>query len=179
MSLKFEIEGDPPRAEDLSAERERILSELASLRKREFRFLIVAVISVVSLLGFAAWAVLPTLKDPGVEPNLVAIIGYFIPYFVFFMFFVGISLHRRRIERPRERLVELRDSLEAADAGVLAEVGTVGDLDPVIAAYRARVAAQGRALTVAEARAIGERARALARDAGDAPASRAAASGRP
>lgn len=163
MALKFDIGGDPPGADDIAAERERIVAEIAVFRGQEFRFLIVAVISIVSLLGFAAWAVLPTLADPGVEPNLVAVVGYFIPYFVFFMFFVGISLHRRLIERPREKLIDLRDSLDPADEDLLAEIAGLDGRDPAIPAYRARVAARGRSLTAAEARAIRDHATAQGR----------------
>lgn len=153
MALEFDIDGAPPTLADIEAARERAEQERAVLKKKDVRFLILAVISVVSLLGFAAWAVLPTLNDPGVEPNLVAVVGYFIPYCVFIMFFVGNSLHRKNIERPREALVDMIHGFREAEPEDLAEIAEAGRY-PEVASYRRKVAALGRPLVAGEVKAI-------------------------
>lgn len=153
MPLEFDITGDPPAPAEIEAERERAEQERAVLKQKDIRFLIVAVVTVVSLLGFAAWAVLPTLQDPGVEPTFVAILGYFIPYFVFIMFFVGNSLHRKMIERPREGLVDLLYDLKPAEPEELTEIAGL-EAHAEVARYRRRVASIGRPLLAAEVKAI-------------------------
>ena len=153
MALEFDIDGTPPTTAELEAERERAAQERAVLRQKDRRFLAIAVVTVISLLGFAAYAVLPTLKDPGVEPTFVAIIGYFIPYFVFIMFFVGNSLHRKQIERPREALVDMLAGFREAEADELAEIADAGR-HPEVASYRQKVAALGRPLLIGEVKAI-------------------------
>jgi hypothetical protein len=154
MALDFDITREPPALSDIALEREQATQGLAVLRKKDFGFLIFAIIAVPSIVSFQLFVAIPVLRDPMTEPTLVGIIALYTPYIFGVIFFVTLTANFKVVEKPRKILRTTLTGLEEADSEKLSEVAGSEHQHSEIASYLEKVAAQGRPLVNAEVDAI-------------------------
>lgn len=150
MALTFDISRAPPAAADIAVEREHTVHGLELIRKKNNRFLIIAVASLAAILCFQVFVAIPAVGDEGTDPTIVGVIALYTPYVIGIFFFTSLTLHHKMIEKPRKLLYTTLDALKEATPEALSKVGDAGQDHAEIAAYRAQVAAQGRSLVQAE-----------------------------
>ncbi|HHM04977.1 MAG TPA: hypothetical protein ENJ19_04435 [Gammaproteobacteria bacterium] len=150
MKLEFDINSAPPTHEEITAERERALKALEDLRKKDIRYIVVAVAILIGIVCFQLFVTIPAMRDPKAEPGFIGVVTLYTPYIIGAFIFTAHALNHKLIEKPRKVQRTLRDALTAASPEQLAE--TLGRETPYaeIAAYQQQVAAQGRALVQGE-----------------------------
>ena len=108
---------------------------------------------VVAILSFQLLVVVPAVKNPASLPGFVGVVALYTPYAIAFIFMVTNTAHHIIIEKRRKILDKDIADLKEATPEALEEA--IGDEQAAeIAAYRKKVAAQGRALLQAEIDAI-------------------------
>ena len=154
MKLEFDLGNTPPSPEEITVEREKALSELETLRKKDIRYIIVAVAILVGLVCFQLFVTVPSMRDPAAEPGIIGLITLYTPYIIGAFIFSAHALNHKLIERPRKVQRTIRDALTEVTAEELTEAMGADVSYAEITAYQEQVAAQGRGLVHVELEAI-------------------------
>ena len=153
MALNFDITGAPPSPADIAAEREQVENARAKLRKKNIRFLIFAVVLVISILSFQLLVVVPSVRDAGSSPGIVGTIALYTPYVIFFIFVVTNTAHHKMIENPKKKLNSTIAELTEVGPDEISEALGAAHHQEIVS-YQEKVFAQGRSLVQAEIVAI-------------------------
>lgn len=153
MSLKIDLGGEPLPLAEITTVREAAVRERATFKGKTIKFLIITATIILSVLSYALFVAIPTLRDPMTEPTIVAVTAYFTPYLVFPVFIISLHLYNKKIEKPAKALDATIKALTVATAEELAELGDARSHHHIDAYWR-RVEALGRGLVQGEVEAM-------------------------
>ena len=156
MAIEFHIDREPPSRDDIVRELDRAQRERAVFRKKNYQFLMYMVAIVGSILGFILFVAIPRIKEPDADQELVFMFTYAMPYVLFVVFIVSNNLHIKKIEKPSKALDAIIKGLQEVTDEELDKACAGWRAHEPIAAYREKVAAQGRPLVQAEVDAIAQ-----------------------
>lgn len=157
MALEFDVTSTPPSIADILAEREYAVSYRVAIEKKNIRFLVVAGTLLLSIVLFQLFIAAPAAGNDSTDPTLVGIIALYTPYIIGAYIFSSLTLHHKMIENPRKDVRTTLASLEEVTPEEMSAIAGAAQDNSDVAAYREKVAAQGRPLVRAELDAIQRR----------------------
>lgn len=152
MALSFDIDGTPPAAAEIAGARVRIERERAALEKKATRFTVAAIAGGLAIVCFQLFIAAPAVGEDSTDPTIVGVVALYTPYILGAFFFTTLTFYLKRIDQPRR---DLALALAALNEVTPDELVTGLDAEHgEIAAYHAKVRAQGRALVHGELEAM-------------------------
>lgn len=149
MGITFNIESQPPTADDIEAVRKQILVDKAALERKDWKFFF-GIIAMLFTMAGTAITFGPQILEEGENPTTIAAVILFTPYTLFFAFaFVNTARHDR-IDVPRKQLRADLALLADAPPEEAESFAVLAIENNLIAAYQKAIATQGRAVLQGE-----------------------------
>ena len=155
MGIIFDIHRAPPTATDIAVAHTQLLQKETVIDREDWKAFFLT-IGVLFTLAAIAISLAPKLLKEGYNPTFAAAFILATPYIMFFAFATSSTYRHQRVEVPRKDVRSALASLTELSPEEVEIVVAWGQENAAIAAYHAKVAAQGRLLVLGEAEAMRE-----------------------